>query len=66
MPTNPIGKNTCNLTLNMPLAERRLLGRLAGKRRKSLGAFCKTLMLRGLMSDSPADAALMIRIHEGR
>ncbi len=66
MPTNPIGKHTCNLTINMLKTERKLLGRLAGSRRRSVGAYTKTLILRGLLSDSPADAAILIRISEGR
>lgn len=66
MPTNPIGKNTCNLSVNMKRAERTLLGRMAHRRHISVGAFTKTLILRGLMSESPADAALLIRITEGR
>ncbi len=66
MPTHPIGKNTVNLSLNMPRAERMLLGRLAFRRRKSLSAYLRGLALRGLLADSPADAALLIRIREGR
>lgn len=66
MPTNAIGKNTCNLTVNMILAERRLLGRLAGARRKSVGAYVRLLIIRGLLEDSPADGALLVRIIDGR
>ena len=66
MPTNPIGKNTCNLPVNMLRAERKLLGRLAGRRNKSVGCLTRELILRGLIADSPADGALLIRIREGR
>lgn len=66
MPTNPIGKDTVNLPINMPTRERRLIGRIASRRRKSTGALLRMLYLRGLMEDSPADAALLIRIREGR
>lgn len=66
MPTNPIGKHTCNLSLNIPQAERRILGRLAHKRRQSVGAFAKSMILRGMLTECPADAALIIRINGGR
>jgi hypothetical protein len=66
VPTNPIGKNTVNLSLNMLRAERKLLGRLAGSRKISTGCYTKRLILRGLLAESPADAALLIRITEGR
>lgn len=64
--TNPIGKGTVNLAINMPKAERMLIGRLAHRRRKSCGEIVRNLILRGMLSDSPADAALLIRIREGR
>lgn len=66
MPTNPVGKNTCNLPVNMLLAERKLIGRIAGRRRKSAGYIVRELVLRGMLAESPADAALLIRIREGR
>lgn len=65
MPTNQIGKGTVNVTLNMPRAERMLLGRLAGTRR-SLNCYVRDLVLRGLLEDRPADAAMLIRIRRGR
>lgn len=50
----------------MLIPERRLLGRLAASRRKSAGAFIRLLILRGLLAESPADAAILIRIREAR
>lgn len=47
-------------------AERMLLGRLACRRKKSIGYIARELLLRGMLADSPADAALLIRIREGR
>lgn len=52
--------------MNITRAERRLLGRLAGSRRKSTGHLVRQLYLRGLLEESPADAAILIRIREGR
>lgn len=65
MPSNPIGKNTTNLSVNVSLAERKLLGRIAGPRRP-VAALVRSLVLRGLLVERPADAALLIRIREGR
>lgn len=54
-----------NLSINVTLAERKLLGRLAGSRR-SVGSYVRFLVVRGLLEERPADAALLIRIREGR
>lgn len=66
MPTSPISPGTVNFTVNILKAERKLLGRIACRRGKSASYVARQLLLRGLMEDSPADAALLIRIREGR
>lgn len=66
MPTNPIRKDTCNLAVNVLRSERKLLGRIAGSRRKSTGHLIRLLIVRGLLEESPADAAILIRLREGR
>ena len=66
MPTNPLGKGTCNIGVNMPIRERKLIGRIAASRRKSTSALIRLLIMRGLLEESPTDAAILIRIREGR
>lgn len=39
---------------------------MAHRRRKSVGALTRHLILRGLLEESPADGALLIRLVEGR
>lgn len=55
--TNPLGPGTCNLPINMPIAERAILGKAAFKRGESMGSLCRTLIVAGLEKISPEDAA---------
>ena len=59
--TNPIGTGTCNLTLNIPVDERAVLGKLAFQAgAKSVGDFLRSLVLRGLENQN-ATAARQVR-----
>ncbi len=64
--THPYGKGTTNIPINVPIRERRLLGRMAASRRMSTGALIKSLYLRGMLAESPTDAAILIRVRHGR
>ncbi len=46
MPTNPIGSGTCNLSVNVPKAWRRYLGRLAFRGDMSLGELVRRMIAR--------------------
>lgn len=55
-----IGSGTVNLSINVPRDERDVWGKIAFRRgAKSVGEFCKKMMLRGLeMEDAPSAAKL--------
>jgi hypothetical protein len=59
--TKSIGTGTCNLSVNIPLDERQILGRAAFQAgAKSVGDFVKAIMLRGL-TVTDAEAAARVR-----
>lgn len=56
--THFIGHGTANLSLNIPRDERDLWGKIAFRKgAKSVGAFCKRMMLRGLEIEDAIEAA---------
>jgi hypothetical protein len=57
--TNPIGKGTQNVTVNLLDEEKRILGRLALADDRSLSEFMRRLMLTGLRTLNPEMAARM-------
>jgi hypothetical protein len=65
--TNPIGSGTANLSINVPLDERRLWGRLAflaierGEAR-SVGDYERKILAKGLEAQDPAAAARLREI----
>lgn len=55
--TNPVGKGTRNVAVNLLDEEHRILGRLAMKDDRSLGDFIRRQLMMGLRMSNP-DAAL--------
>lgn len=65
MPTNSIGAGTCNISINVPTQERSIIGRAAFARIqsgefRSVGAYLRYLILRGMEVSDP-DSALRLR-----
>jgi hypothetical protein len=59
MATNPIGKGTVNVPVNMLEQERRILGQLAMADDRSLGEFIRRLVVTGLRTTNPGAAVEM-------
>lgn len=62
MPTNAIGRDSVNISLNLPKAERLLLGRLACADDKSIGQWIRERMLAGVEAQDKRTAAEIRRI----
>lgn len=54
--TNRIPKDTVNVSLNLPRAERAILGRLATSRDQSIGSLLRGLYLNSLRMENPTAA----------
>lgn len=59
MPTNPVGKGTVNVAVNLLDAERDILGQLSMADDRSLSDYLRRLAIVGLRSTNPSAARQM-------
>lgn len=66
MATHRISRDTCNVSLNLPLTERAVLGQLATTRDMSLGQLLRGLYLARLRNEAPAVASQIVAARTAR